>query len=214
MSDKLCYIVKSSHINRGDWDWVRTELIEGVVHKRGFSCEVGSPMETRPHQLERHIAKLIQADLVIIDVTEPSEADTDDDPEADIGDDPLVFYQLGVRHACTNRTILIARNEEDLEKDVTSYYRITYSSSTKDSRRFREKLANALDQLDAHPQEPDNAVQRYLRGAGRAEEQAQQMKEQAALINRLQEKIESLEREIESNPLSLRPDDRIDFKPV
>jgi hypothetical protein len=214
MSDKLCYIVKSSHIKRDDWDWVRTELIERVVHKRGFRCAVGSPMETRPHQLERHIARLIQADLVIIDVTEPSEADTHDDPEAEMGDDPLVFYQLGVRHACTNRTILIARNEEDLEKDATSYYRITYSSSTKDSRRFREMLANALDQLDAHPQEPDNAVQRYLRGEGRAEQQAQQMKEQTALITRLQEKIESLEQEIASNPSSPRPDDRIEFKPV
>jgi len=200
MSDKLCYIVRSAHVDAEDWDWVLGELIEKVVRERGFYCEVGAPLGINPHLIERDIAKLLQADLVVVDATGC--------------DDPRVFYQLGLRHARANHTILIARKEENLEEDVTSYHKIAYSKEPQDFRRFRQEFAQALDQLAAHPQEPDNAVQRYLRGEGRAEEQAKEMEEQARVITRLQEKIERLEREIKSNPPPPRRDDRIDFKPV
>lgn len=200
MSDKLCYIVKSSHVDTDDWDWVLGELIKGAVQERGFRCEVGVPLGSEPHLIEHHVAKLIQADLVVIDATGC--------------DDPKVFYQLGVRHARANHTILIAQDEESLKEDVTSYHKINYSERPQDFDNFRQKFAQVLDKLAASPQNPDNVVQKYLRGEGRAAEQAREMREQAQLIAQLQDKIEILERELKSNPPPPRRDDRIKFKRV
>lgn len=200
MSDKLCYIVKSSHVDTEEWKWVRNELIRQAVQERGYRCEVGKPLGGNPHLIEQHIAKLIRADLVIVDATGC--------------DDPTVFYQLGIRHARTNHTILIAQDKDSLEEDVASYYKIAYSSDVHDFGRFRQRLAEILDQLNSRPQDPDNAVQKYLRGEGRVAEQAREMREQAQLIKSLQEKIKALEGELRSNPPPPRRDDRIEFRPV
>ena len=201
MSDKLCYIVKSSHVDTKKWEWVLKYLIKEVAQERGFRCEVGNPFGDKFYRLDRDIAKLIQADLVVIDVTGC--------------DDPTVFYQLGVRHARANRTLLIAQDEESLEEDVASFHKITYSSDAEeDYGGFCQEFARVLDELAAHPQEPDNAVQKYLRGEGRTEKQEKQMKEQAQLIARLQKKINSLEEQVQSTPSSPQSDDRIEFKRV
>jgi polyhydroxyalkanoate synthesis regulator phasin len=68
-------------------------------------------------------------------------------------------------------------------------------------------LARVVDQLTAHPHEPDNAVQEYLQGKGKVEEHAEE-------IVRLRRKVERLEQEIKSNPPPPRRDERIEFKPV
>jgi hypothetical protein len=201
MPEKLCYIVKSSKTDQQVWDWVRTELIETVAEKRGYRCEVGPPLGTIPHLIDRDIKKLIRADLVVVDATGC--------------EDPQVFYQLGVRHARANHTILIAEDDESLAEDVASFYKIPYSSNAQHGfGGFRRRFAEVLDQLAAHPREPDNAVQKYLRGAGRVEEQAEAMREQEKRIAHLQEQIARLRQEIESNPPPPEPDERIDFKRV
>ena len=194
MSDKLCYIVKSSYVDTEKWEWVLKYLIKEVVQARDFRCEVGAPLGTNPHLIERDVANLIQADLVIVDATGC--------------DDPTVFYQLGVRHARANQTILIAQDQESLSADKASFYKILYSSDAQnDYGGFCQKLAQFLDQLATDPQSPDNAVQKYLRGEGRVEEQAQ-------FITELKKKIDSLEEQITSSPSSPQPDGRIQFKRV
>jgi hypothetical protein len=193
MPDKLCYIVKSTASMENEWNWVLDQQIEQVVRERGFCCEVGPPLGANPYPVERDIARLIQADLVIIDVTEC--------------EDLRVFYQLGIRHARASRTVLIAQDDKSLDEDVASYHKLTYPSGGQGFEDFCKALAEALDQLTAHPHEPDNAVQEYLQGKGKVEEHAEE-------IVRLRRKVERLEQEIKSNPPPPRRDERIEFKPV
>jgi hypothetical protein len=176
-----------------EWNWVLDQQIEQVVRERGFCCEVGPPLGANPYPVERDIARLIQADLVIIDVTEC--------------EDLRVFYQLGIRHARASRTVLIAQDDKSLDEDVASYHKLTYPSGGQGFEDFCKALARVVDQLTAHPHEPDNAVQEYLQGKGKVEEHAEE-------IVRLRRKVERLEQEIKSNPPPPRRDERIEFKPV
>lgn len=60
---------------------------------------------------------------------------------ADLTDkNPNVFYELGVRHSLSPRTILIAQSLEDVPSDLGEYRTIKYDMSAKSSKYFSKKL--------------------------------------------------------------------------
>ena len=60
--------------------------------------------EPRPGEIIAHIVEnLVEADIAIADLT---------------GRNPNVFYELGVRHAVNDNTILLADSEEDIPFDL------------------------------------------------------------------------------------------------
>lgn len=205
MTEKRCYIVKPSHVSSDNWEWVLKELLEPVATENGFECVLAPALGQRPHLILNRIADLIQAELVVVDVTDWNKQSPD----------PSVFYLLGVRHARSTGTILIAREEDDLAADVTSYHTIKYSSEGKDLRRFRRDFRRAIEKLAQDPGKPDNAVQQYLHQ--RSEEEAHAKVDALSKENEgLKDRIARLEEALKefTAPPSPSPHSRIKFKRV
>jgi hypothetical protein len=112
-----------------------------------ITCHRGDK-EQRPGEIISHlIENLVQADLAIADLT---------------GRNPNVFYELGVRHAVNDNTILIAQAEEDVPFDLRGQRLIIYQCDFEGGVRLRNALVEAISDVLRAPQRIDNPVRRYL----------------------------------------------------
>lgn len=78
---------------------------------------------------------------------------------ADLTDqNPNVFYELGVRHSLSPRTILIAQSIEDIPSDLRSYRTIIYEMTLEGPHQFKKELSLCLEEIFQDPNRPDNPV--------------------------------------------------------
>ena len=78
---------------------------------------------------------------------------------ADLTDlNPNVFYELGVRHALSPRTILISQSEEFIPFDLKDYRTIIYDTSAKGAKLFSESLNAFIKEIFESPEHLDNPV--------------------------------------------------------
>jgi nucleoside 2-deoxyribosyltransferase len=93
---------------------------------------------------------LNRADVVIADLTDKN---------------PNVFYELGVRHALRNATVLITQNMDHVPFDLRHYATLEYEWTTKKGKEdFKNKIKRVLDEIE---RDPDNVnvmspVREYL----------------------------------------------------
>jgi len=71
---------------------------------------------------------------------------------------PNVFYELGVRHSLSPRTILIAQTLDDIPSDLREYRTIIYNTSAKGGHDFRKKIHEYINEIKSEPHRPDNPV--------------------------------------------------------
>ncbi len=71
---------------------------------------------------------------------------------------PNVFYELGVRHALSPRTILIAQSIDDIPSDLREYRTIVYETSAKGAADFATRLKKFLAEMHKEPERADNPV--------------------------------------------------------
>lgn len=74
------------------------------------------------------------------------------------GQNPNVFYELGVRHSLRPRTILIAHNLDDIPSDLREYRTIIYDTSAKGASAFKKRIKQFLTEIHKEPDRPDNPV--------------------------------------------------------
>lgn len=74
------------------------------------------------------------------------------------GQNPNVFYELGVRHSLRPRTILIAQNLDDIPSDLREYRTIIYNTSAKGALAFKKRIREFLSEIHKEPERPDNPV--------------------------------------------------------
>ncbi len=77
---------------------------------------------------------------------------------------PNVFYELGVRHALSNRTIMITENLAELPSDLKEYRVIEYSAELTAIETFKNDLKKAFEEILENPDKSDNPVQDRLPG--------------------------------------------------
>ena len=70
-----------------------------------------------------------------------------------------VFYELGVRHTLSNRTIIITEDLSSLPSDLQEYRAIEYKPDITAVEDFKRNLSNAIKEILADPEHPDNPVQ-------------------------------------------------------
>jgi hypothetical protein len=71
---------------------------------------------------------------------------------------PNVFYELGVRHALSPRTILIAQSIDDIPSDLREYRTIVYDTSAKGAADFSGRLKKYFGEMQKEPERADNPV--------------------------------------------------------
>ncbi len=75
---------------------------------------------------------------------------------------PNVFYELGIRHALSNRTILVAQSVDDIPSDLREYRTIIYDTSAKGAALFSSRISEIIKEIEKEPERPDNPVQTHL----------------------------------------------------
>lgn len=104
--------------------------------------------ELRPEEIITHIIEnLITSELVIADLS---------------GRNPNVFYELGVRHAVNNNTILIADDLDDIPFDLRGLRTIVYRYEPEQMLQLRNSLEQAIYEVLKEPDKIDNPVRRFL----------------------------------------------------
>ncbi len=104
--------------------------------------------ELRPEEIITHIVEnLVAADIVIADLS---------------GKNPNVFYELGVRHAVNNNTILIAEDLDDVPFDLRGLRTIIYKYEPEQMLNLKNSLEQAINRILSDPDKIDNPVRRFL----------------------------------------------------
>jgi len=191
MEESICYVIHPTR-EIPKWRSVFQFFIEPAAKKAGFECKLGLPMGAKGSPIDEIISPLIEAELVVADVTSCN--------------DPAVFYLLGVRHARSNRTILVAQGESDILDDFRPYHSITYKPDLEAQPDFEKEFQRVIDRIRARPEEPDNPVLRYLQRDLALSEELQILRKQ----------VEDLQRALADRAAEPRPAPRpaIKFKRV
>jgi hypothetical protein len=97
-----------------------------------ITCRRGDEI-VGPGSITREIVSSIYtADVVIADLT---------------GNNPNVFYELGIAHCMGNKTVMITQNIDDVPFDVSAYRLIRYNPSLDGLTALRLELAGAVSEI-------------------------------------------------------------------
>jgi hypothetical protein len=154
ISEKICFVI--SPIGKEGTEVRRrfSEILEHVIRPAfkdaDFNMKVVRADDIRrPGAFVRDILEYIAgAHTVVADLT---------------GQNPNVFYELGVRHALSPRTILIAQNVEDIPSDLRGERTIIYDTSPAGVAAFRGEIQQYLKMIETDPERPDNPVLNELK---------------------------------------------------
>lgn len=152
MTPKMCYVImpfsETASCTQEEWTRVFEDLIKPAVEEAGLGY-VCRRSEATTGSIIRHIVEhLYDSDVVVADVTDRN---------------ANVFYELGVRHALKNRTIIIAQKREHIPSDLYGYANHVYDWRTEDGHTdLRDKMRQLLEHIEKGPDRPDNPVSDFL----------------------------------------------------
>ena len=120
--------------------------IKPAVESSGYSC---LRVDDALHNGNIHraiIAGLFEADVVIADLS---------------GQNPNVFYELGIAHSIGNKTIMIAQRMEDVPFDIKNYKIILYQQTIAGAEALKLQIAKELRNFVIWSATPTNPVQEF-----------------------------------------------------
>lgn len=113
-----------------EFDDVYTGFIKPVLEDASFSVERADNIESQQNILRDVLAKIVQSDLIVADLTTAN---------------PNAFYELGLAHALRKPVILITQSIADVPFDLKSYRLLEYSTHFSRMGRAKESLARYAD---------------------------------------------------------------------
>jgi hypothetical protein len=129
------------------WDELYTDHVKRIVEEMGLKCLRADEI-LRPGNIVTDVVdNLADAFLVIAELT---------------GHNPNVFYELGVRHAISQRTILLAQDAELIPFDLRAIRTIVYTFTPRGAEMLCTRLRAMIGEVLAHPNVRDSPVQKYL----------------------------------------------------
>jgi hypothetical protein len=149
---KLCFVIMpfSKTVSHSEKEW--TETFENIfspaiiASRLGYECE-RSKIRTGAF-IKDILTKLNQADVVLADLTDMN---------------PNVFYELGVRHTLSNRTILVSEKMDFAPSDLKPYGVIIYDKTPSGVTKFKKEISKILRDIRDDPDRADNPVSDYLK---------------------------------------------------
>jgi hypothetical protein len=194
---KTCFVVMKFGRKGTDEFEQQKSLYEDIVKPAveeaglGYTCiRVDDIM--RPTSIIKDIVKYLwSSDIVIADLT---------------GQNPNVFYELGVRHALKGRTVMLVQSIDDVPLDVRSYRVIEYSpNNAAGFRRVIKEIRRHLEELSKDPSAMDSPVIDSLPVGAKPFEEALSQSPQASLVRDLRivkNSVEGLSRRFDTEVAS------------
>lgn len=126
---------------------IHTEVYRPICAENGLDCWRADEI-ARPGSITRDIVEgIVDAEVVIADLT---------------GQNPNVFYELGISHAVGNKTIMTSQSLSDVPFDVRSYRVLIYEQTLTGCRKLASNLDKALKELLAALDRTSNPVQEVV----------------------------------------------------
>ncbi len=133
-----CFVImpfsSTKSCTEDQWLEVFENTIKPAVIDSGFYYECFRANLVIGNIIKDILDNLNKADVVIADMTDRN---------------PNVFYELGVRHALRNSTILITQNIDDIPFDLRHYASLKYDWTTTSGRNeFKNNIHKVLSEID------------------------------------------------------------------
>jgi hypothetical protein len=129
------------------WTEIYQEIFKPAAVEAGLTCERAQP---GVGSLSRSIIERLRASFVVL---------------ADLTDrNANVFYELGVRHALSRRTIIVTQTGHALPSDLGGYWSVQYGTSPRQVTAFKADMKRLVDAIRGDPERSDNPVSDYLEG--------------------------------------------------
>jgi len=147
--ENICFVIspigKTGSDEYKNFKEVLDYVIKPAAKNSGFKLKVirADDIERAGSFIKDILQNLLDSFVVIADLT---------------GKNPNVFYELGVRHSLSSRTILIAQSLEDIPSDLREYRTVIYDTTAKGASDFQTRVTKYLEEIYAEPNRPDNPV--------------------------------------------------------
>jgi len=130
---------------------IYTEVYKPVCSENGIECWRVDEI-ARPGSITRDIVEgILDADIIIADLTTRN---------------PNVFYELGIAHSTSNKTIMTAQSKEDVPFDIAAYRVIFYEHTLKGCRKLNKSLDLAIKELLVALNRTSNPFQEVVASRG------------------------------------------------
>src|SRR3954470_13379438 len=107
---RTCFVIMpfsgTDSCTETEWTSIFETLIKPAVESAGLEYECRRSEATRGNIVGKIVQDLNDSHVVIADLTDRNSN---------------VFYELGVRHALKNRSIILAQNKDDIPFDLRAY---------------------------------------------------------------------------------------------
>jgi hypothetical protein len=147
LSGKTIFVVMpfSPTASCKNWDIVFKHVFHPAIKACGYTCERAKP--STGNLTESIIGNLRNARIVLADITDQN---------------PNVFYELGIRHSLSKRTIIIAQKSSMIPSDIRGYWFLNYGLGPDEVTQFREELKRIVKEIEKCPDKTDSPVIDYL----------------------------------------------------
>jgi formylglycine-generating enzyme required for sulfatase activity len=151
--DRICFLIMpisgTRSIKAKDWNFLMERIVSPVVKEFGYTVLRADSVNRGGSIIRDIVANVVQSDLAVVDLT---------------GLNPNVLYELGVRHALSNRTILLTQNLRSLPFDLRDLRTIEYSMVAEGPEELATRLRKTITELEDAPADyVDNPVFDYLK---------------------------------------------------
>lgn len=128
-----------------EWGEMYDNIFKPALEACGYVCERLEP--TTGSLIKSIINKLKSSRIVLADITDRN---------------PNVFYELGVRHSLSKRTIIICQNADMIPSDLRGYWSLQYGIRPSKVTAFKKAIKNIVSEIEADPDRCDSPVADYL----------------------------------------------------
>lgn len=189
-TEKTCFVIapigEDGSETRERSNTVFEEVIKDVAQDYGYDCKRADHIDEPGIITNQVIGHIVESELVVADLTNKN---------------PNVFYELAVRHAHEKPVIQILNKNQELPFDVATQRTIDIDlGNFSVTRRAKQQIGNQIEEIEANDFEIENPVSvagyiRELRQSGEPEKQ--QLAEFTEILNELNAKIHSIEKDIQ-----------------
>jgi hypothetical protein len=131
--------------SKEEWDDIFRSVFASAIEESDYSCKRS---EIHTGSLIRSIIdKLRNSKIVLADLTDQN---------------PNVFYELGVRHSLSKRTIMVAQKMDDVPSDLRSHWTLIYGTKPGEVIQFKREIKRLILEIEKNPEYCDNPVSDYL----------------------------------------------------
>jgi hypothetical protein len=127
------------------WTEIYENVFKPTIEAAGYACDRAMPVTG---SLIRSILdRLRYSSIVLADITDRN---------------PNVFYELGVRHCLSKRTIIVSQGDEHVPSDLRGYWWLTYGTRPGQVTQFKKDIHRIIAEIERSPDRSDSPVSDYL----------------------------------------------------